>query len=115
MIFYYRWLTAETGHSCGICAELNGSLWHLSHLPPSPHPHCRCRLVPLSFDNPPGGGGNLPVYMKMNVRLSIRHIRPPCYTAIDGCLCSSFAGLNPPIVQQRPRSPRSAYSLISHL
>lgn len=118
MIFYYRWLTAETGHPCGICARLHGSLWHISRLPRPPHPHCRCRLVPVSFVNPPaggGGGGHLPDYAKMNVHLPIRQPSPPRYTTVDGCLCSSSAGLNPPIVQNRPLNPKSSIPHFSFL
>ena len=100
MILYYRWRTAESGHPCGVCTRLNGSLWHISRLPRPPHPHCRCRLVPVSFDNPSGGsggGGKIPVYPKMS--------RPPRYTAIDSSLCSCSDGLNPSIVSHHPLKP----------
>ena len=41
------WVTENDDKTCGICNELNGTIFDLNDVPPKPHINCRCYLIPV--------------------------------------------------------------------
>lgn len=42
-----RWVTQGDIKVCHTCKARNGRVYLLSKVPPKPHPHCRCYIVPV--------------------------------------------------------------------
>ena len=42
-----RWVTEKDDRVCHVCHERDGKIYTLSELPPIPHWHCRCVIVPI--------------------------------------------------------------------
>ncbi len=40
---YIQWIAEQDEKTCSVCCGRDGKVYELKHLPPKPHPNCRCR------------------------------------------------------------------------
>ena len=41
------WISEQDDRTCGVCQEMDGTVYELDDVPPKPHYHCRCYLIPV--------------------------------------------------------------------
>jgi SPP1 gp7 family putative phage head morphogenesis protein len=45
-----QWVAEQDERTCGVCHELDGTIYDLKDIPPKQHYQCRCYLIPVRVE-----------------------------------------------------------------